>query len=499
MQGSALFESRPVYKPSVVSIKDALDLPAFNAMYQANALTTSANHCNDEVTKQMFMHNVVNNVIVCGGSKPVELDFFEKAFGVNTRSVDTKEVWNIYDTEADYNIYFEAEAAGATPGAAFNATLLRANHAKGGKYSYPEAGFSILDKENNVWYSVELVNKNADYGHVVTLKPQTNVIGSVKKYKKYLVFPARFVGGFSCPLPTNAMPTVGYMQKVNPFRLRRDWHVKIDLLRGYTDKLRWTIIFDKDGKEIDAWDAYEADKARQDLQLARNILGFFATPITNADLINGTNVTMVDDVHTGFYGYLPSVKNGGGNVLDYDPSMGYNLQSDLEPFILSQEALKQSTTYTIRHGKAFKARMIDSANRMVRINGLGANVFPAFQRNGGALQKMEFDSYEYLGFKLIFQEWGALSDSRLLGGQYFENMAIATPIDGVKDRQGNTIPTIESFQYGMNGQTGDYYENMVDFRNTTLCEELKGSVMQSVMMVTHCPHKHILFNPIQTC
>lgn len=503
MLGS-LFNPRPVYRPDVISIQDALDLPNFNAMYQANpeSAQNTSKYCDNEILREAFERAVVNEMINCSGSQKVDLNFFENAFGWTERDVEAKEVWNMYDTDEDYNIFFEAAATATGAGLVFTVTLARANHSGNGKYSWPAKGMSIVDKENNIWYSIEDKNDDNDFGHVLTLQPFVgSVVGSVSKYKKYLVFPARFVGGYSCPLPMNAMPTVGYMQKVNPFRLRRDWWVKIDLLRGYTKILRWAILWDQNGKEIDAWDTYQAQKAREDLQLARNILAFLATPIDNADLINGTGVTMVDDVHTGFYGYLPSIKYGGGNVLDYDPSIGYDLGVDLEPFILQQDALKQSMSYSVRHGKSFKASLIDNANKMVYREKLGVDMFPAFQRNGGTLKKLEIDGYEWLGFKLAFSEWGALNDSRLLGGQYFDNMAIFSPLDGVTDRTGAAIPSIEFYQYGGPGRrhTGDYYENMVDFRDTTLCEELKGSVMQSVMMAVHCPHKHILLNPILGC
>lgn len=482
------------------TLTEALDLPNFNAMYQANSASSSAQNCKDEVLAEMFQKKVLNEMIRCGGAK-TDIGFFETAFGWTERGVDAKEVWNHYDCDADYNVFFAETATPTGAGLDFVATLHRSSHSPDGKYSYPAKGFSLLDVDNNVWWHIEDKNTDNDFAHVVTLRPQQSTSASgVKKYKKFLVVPARFVGGYSCPMPTNKMPTWGYMQKVNPFRLRRDWHVKVDILRGYKDVLRWAILWDSEGNKVDAWDTYQAQEARLDLQLARNILAFLGTPTTNTDIINGTGATVVDDIHTGFYGYLPTLKFGGGNVLDFDPAIGYDLDADLEPFILSQDALKKSSTFNVRHGKAFLARLINRANKMVKAEGLGIDAYPAFTRSGeGALKKLGIKSYEWLGFMLNFEEWGALSDSRLLGSQYMSNMAIMTPVDGVTTSGGVPANGIEFYQYGLGKETGDYWEEMVDFRKVTLCDELKGSVAQSVMMKVHCPGNHILLNPTIGC
>lgn len=500
--GSALFSPHPVCSHNQpVSLKEALDLPNFNAMYQANSETTSANGCGDEVRKEMFMKAIANEMIRCGGAA-VDLDFFEQAYGFNERAVDAKQVWNHYDCEIDYNIHFAQTANPASAGADFVATVHRANHSPDGKHSYPAKGFSIVDVDNNVWWQIENVNTDVDFGHVLTLRPQSGVsTAGVKKYKKYLVSPARFVPGYSCPMPTNKMPTVGYMQPVNPFRIRRDWHTKIDVDRGYLDILRWGLLFNSKGEQVDAWDTYQAQEARLDLQFARNIIAFLGTPITNSAIINGVGATVVDDVHTGFYGYLPTLKYGGGSVVDFDPRVGFDLDADFEPFILSQDALKKTMVWNVRHGKAFLLRLVNRSNKMVRNEGLGADVFPAYERNGEILKKLAIKGYEWAGASIMFEEWGALSDSRLLGSQYMSNLAIMTPVDGITGPGGTRVPAIEFYQYGGKGRkyTGDFEEYLIDFRKVSGCDEIKGSVVRSVMMKVHCPGNHILLNPIIQC
>jgi hypothetical protein len=37
---------------------------------------------------------------------------------------------------------------------------------------------------------------------------------------------------------------------------------------------------------------------------------------------------------------LPQMRYGGGQVIDFDPAVGFDLESDLQPFMLTQDALK---------------------------------------------------------------------------------------------------------------------------------------------------------------
>lgn len=492
---SSLIVPNPISATQCTTIKDCLDLPAFNALHEAQVSTSSAKYCKDPLLGTAFIKAVAHDFIKVGG-KNIDINFFMDAFGYTPMSVDTKEVYNRYVNDIDHNIYFETPVVASAADTAFNVKVLKANHAGNGKYSYPEKYYSILDKENNIWYSIEDKNTSVDYGHVLTIKPMdATVTGSVVLGKKYLVFPARFVGDFSQPQDTNDAMTMGYAQKVNAFRLRKDWCVKIGLLRGYKDKLRFVIMWDNQGNKITGWDTFEAQKSREALQLALNITAFLATPITSAGLINGAGATNVDDVHTGFYGYLPTLKNGGGVQVDFDAGFGLDLDADLEPFLLQQDALKQTMRFMARHGKSFKASLINRTNQMVRNSDSSQTISP-YTRSGEKLTKLEWSAYEYLGFNVDFSEWGVLNDSRLLGSSYFDNLCTWSPMDGIVD--GNTgaeMPAVEFYQYGNNGWTGEYYETQNDNRNITREESINGFCTQSIMMATHAPGKHLVMNP----
>lgn len=504
--GQSLFFNRPLTKPHSISTTDALTYPMFKAMYMLGAGTDpsypfSYDYCKNEVERQAFRHKLLDGVIRCGNSQPTELNFFENAFGMNEQMVDAKNVWRMYTTDDDYNVMFTNNVTAGGADTAFTATLLPTFHDKAGTRSFPAKSWSILDAETSTWYSIEDKDETVTNAHSLTLKPlNATVIGSVKKNKKYLVFPVRFVKGSSCPYPTNEMPTTPWMSKIAPFRIRRDWSVDIDLERGYEDQLQWTTIFDAGGQEVDAWTTFEAEKTRKAIQLALNLLAFTANPITSTGIINGVGTTVVDDVHTGFLGYLPSIKYGGGNVLDYDPSEGLNFAMDFEPFFEQQSALKRSKNFVMMGGQRFINRFTKSANDMVRLEGLGTEIFPAFQKNGETLKKLAITGYEWGAFKIVTKVWDALNDERLIGGNpYFHDVATLSPTDGVQTTNGQQVNSIEFFQYGRNGETGGFWEEVVDRRKVDLCEQIKGSMARSVMMGFNCPNQHALFQPIKRC
>lgn len=488
-----LFSAKPLSgNTKFATVKDVMDLPAFNAMY---AVEEAGVNCKDPLLGLAFQKQIVHDAIRAGG-KNIDLNFFFDMFGQKTINIETTRIFNRYLTDLDHNIYIEATAKGTAAGGAFTATILRENHSGNGKYSYPAKYYSLLDKDNGVWYSIEDVDTTTDYAHVMTLKPfDGTVTGELKPNTKYMVIPARFIGGDSTPHDTNAAVSAGYAQEVRPFRIRRDWAIKVRMLRGYADKLRFTLMWDTNGNKVDAWDAYEAQKAREDLRMALNVIAFIGTPITNADLISGAGATSVDDTHTGFNGLLPSLEFGGGKVVDFDPAVGFDLDSNLEPFILQQDTLKKTSRFLVRHGKSFKAGLNRRANRMVKYEGLGLNEWPAFQRNGEKITKLETSAYEYLGYIWDFSEWGALNDTRFIGTKKFDNMGIALALDGITDANtGAALPALEFYKYGAK-ETGDYEEYTTDQRSITRTEEINGWCADTIMMALHCPGEHLMFNP----
>lgn len=497
---SLSFVSRaPQFRTKIATVKDVLNLEAFNAMEEADSNSCSANSCNNAALGTAFIKNVVRQIKA--GGKPIETNFFMDAFGYTPRAVKSKTIYNRYMNDLDYNVLAAAPATGASAGAKTWFTLLRAQHSGDGTKSYPATGYTLVDKDNNIIYQVTDVDTTTDYAHRVELCPwDEDVTVSIKAGVKYFVSPARPVPGYSTSSPTNDIQTIGYVQELKPFRFRKDWRVTLDLMRGYEDIFRFQIKFDYTGKPYDAWDAYEAVRSREALQLNMNAVSMFCSPITNPLLLSGLDV-VTDSVHTGYYGLIPTLQSSA-QIIDFDPSVGFNLKSDLEPFILYQDSLKRCNRFSVKHGKAFKAGLIDSANQMIKNDGQTLYNFDMYKRLGeGAIEKYGIDSYNHKGlnFMLNFMEWSALSDSRLIGSDKLNNMGIFIAEDGTVDLEtGSPVAPIEFFQYGMT-ETGDYIESIINEWKIDGREAISGNHAQSICMAVHSPEMHLIANPIIKC
>ncbi len=497
---SLSFVSRaPQFRTKIATVKDVLNLEAFNAMEEADSNSCSANSCNNAALGTAFIKNVVRQIKA--GGKPIETNFFMDAFGYTPRAVKSKTIYNRYMNDLDYNILAAAPATGASAGAKTWFTLLRAQHSGDGTKSYPATGYTLVDKDNNIIYQITDVDTTTDYAHRVEICPwDEDVTVSIKAGVKYFVSPARPVPGYSTKSPTNDIQTIGYVQELKPFRFRKDWRVTLDLMRGYEDIFRFQIKFDYTGKPYDAWDAYEAVRSREALQLNMNAVSMFCSPITNPLLLSGLDV-VTDSVHTGYYGLIPTLQSSA-QIIDFDPSVGFNLKSDLEPFILYQDSLKRCNRFSVKHGKAFKAGLIDSANQMIKNDGQTLYNFDMYKRLGeGAIEKYGIDSYNHKGlnFMLNFMEWSALSDSRLIGSDKLNNMGIFIAEDGTVDLEtGSPVAPIEFFQYGMT-ETGDYIESIINEWKIDGTEAISGNHAQSICMAVHSPEMHLIANPIIKC
>lgn len=497
---SLSFVSRaPQFRTKIATVKDVLNLEAFNAMEEADSNSCSANSCNNAALGTSFIKNVVRQIKA--GGKPIETNFFMDAFGYTPRAVKSKTIYNRYMNDLDYNILAAAPATGASAGAKTWFTLLRAQHSGDGTKSYPATGYTLVDKDNNIIYQITDVDTTTDYAHRVEICPwDEDVTVSIKAGVKYFVSPARPVPGYSTKSPTNDIQTIGYVQELKPFRFRKDWRVTLDLMRGYENIFRFQVKFDYQGKPYDAWDAYEAVRSREALQLNMNAVSMFCSPITNPLLLSGLDV-VTDSVHTGYYGLIPTLQSSA-QIIDFDPSVGFNLKSDLEPFILYQDSLKRCNRFSVKHGKAFKAGLIDSANQMIKNDGQTLYNFDMYKRLGeGAIEKYGIDSYNHKGlnFMLNFMEWSALSDSRLIGSDKLNNMGIFIAEDGTVDLEtGSPVAPIEFFQYGMT-ETGDYIESIINEWKIDGTEAISGNHAQSICMAVHSPEMHLIANPIIKC
>lgn len=493
----------PQFRTKIATVRDVLNIEAFNAMYESDPATSSSQYCGRTDVGTSFIKNVVREIKA--GGAPIDINFFMEAFGTSYKSpqtTDSKVIYNRYMTDLDYNVLAAAPAVGASAGARTWFTLLREQHSGGGTKSYPTTGYIMVDKDNNIMYQITDMDTSTDYAHRVEIAPwDEDVTVNIKTGVKYFVSPSRPVSGYSTPSPTNDLQTIGYVQKLNPFRFRKDWSVTLDLMRGYEDIFRFMTKFDYEGKPYDAWDAYEAVRSREALQINMNAVSMFCSPITNPILLSGAYGVVTDGIHTGYYGLIPTLQSSA-QVIDFDPSVGFDLQTDLEPFVLYQDSLKRCNRFSVKHGKAFKAGLVNSLNRMIKVDGQTLYNFDMYKRLGeGAVEKYGIDSYRLasLNFTLNFMELSALSDSRFLGSEKLNNMGIFIAEDGTVDlKTGAKVAPVEFFQYGMT-ETGDYLESIINHFKIDGTEKISGNHVQSVTMAVHSPEMHLIANPVLTC
>lgn len=501
MSDVQLFSNKPKFCQKPLTTTDTLALPVINMMIEANPDTSSQARCGDPNLGTLVVKNLYRKNIRCGGT-PIDINFMMHMFpNMSDKSmVDTKTWYNHYICDIDMNIQVASPVTAPGPGQPVTFQLLRGNHGGSGTESYPAAGFTMVDKENNILLEITKVDTTVPYAHTVTVVPYDQTVTvSLKANKAYLISPARIVGGCNCPIVTNSLSNIGYSQKVQPFRVRRDYRICIDLLTGYPDRFQFAITYDMNGNPVDSWMIKEQQDMRDGIQAALNILAFMGTPVTNQNLISGTGA-VIDVNHPGFYGLYPSLKYGGGNVYGIPRDYGFDWETDGEAIFLFQDSRKRTKKFTGLVGQEFLFNMDDRSNKLVRRTDVGAVTWEAYQRlemdadRTGGMAKLGVDSYSYRGFGINLKKMDSWSDYRYIGNDKFNSMAIFMPEDGTSEN-GRPLNPLEFYTYGNGQWTGQYEEHYTDHRNIDGCNDISGWAAESMAMATHCPEQWILVEP----
>lgn len=497
----ALFANKPMCGTQITSVGDALDkLKAFDALYAVHQAEANPELCGNADDTAMWRKLVHDGVINCAG-EPMELDFFETIFGGKTEVIDAKKIYFRYNCDIDLNIYAQDNVVGSGPGIATTMQLLKANHTGDGKYSYPVEGYSFYIYEDQQWVRITAVDKTNPYAHTFTVVPyKKNYTVNIRKNKKIMVLPVQLVSGLSCPKPSSTWQSIGYTNHVKPFRIRKDWELPIDLMRGYEEILQFAIMFDENGKEYDCYEAFEKTQARRDMKWAKNLIFFLGQEIDNPSLL-GTGNNLVTADYSGFDGYIPTMFNGGGTVVDVDPAIGFDWDADFEPIIIRNDSLKRTTEFVVLHAKPFWLSLVRNANNKFK-EGSGSCTFETFKRSGmnqEDIRRLGVRSYEWANFSLHFKEVSAMSDTRGIGNYNFPQMANFIPGNGLRDSKGREIPAIQFFTPQGCGATGMLEEKNRDHRVIDGCDKIAGYMAETIMSAIHCPHQHILVNPVFSC
>lgn len=493
----AIFTDTPQSGSQYFSVGDAIGkLVAFNAVYEAQKGTSSSNNCQNPDDAAAWRKLVYEGVINCGGEQ-MELDFFEKIFGGKTEFVDAKKIHFRYNCDLDKNI-ISAEDKTGTAGAVLTFQLHKSKHSGNGKYSMPAANEQLYIYEDRQMVKITAVDKSVDFAHTVSIQAFNPAYAcKVRKDRKILIIPTRLVGGLDSHQPSTQYQSPGYTVAIRPFRIRKDWDMPIDLTKGYEDILQWAIMFDDAGREVDCWEAYEKTKTRSDMKWAKNLLFFLGQRITNSGLIGTPGNGLTVD-YSGFDGYFNTMHFGGGTVMDFDVNVGYDMESDFGAIILRNDALKRTNEFVVLHGKPFKLGLIRNAGEIFKQNS-GACTFESFKRMGGDsadIKKLGVDSWEFAGFTTHFKEISALSDTRGMGNYEFPHIGMFLPGNGLKDSKGKDVPAMQFFTPRGCAETGQLEEYDWDNRKINGVETLGGYLAETIWTITHCPHQHILANPV---
>jgi hypothetical protein len=501
-----LLSKTPRCNNKLVTVGDVLDkLTAFNALFESGESGSVTACSNTEAEKANWRKEIRENVINCSG-RPTELDFFEKIFGSpKPQNIGASELFIKYNCDKDYNIYAATAVTGGAPGAATSFTLLKSMHGGNGKYSNVAENGSLYIYEDRQWVRVTDVDKTTDYAHVVTVVPYTGTYTvNIRGGKKMMFTPVRMVDGYHCAIPSSTWDAPGYISSVKPISYRKDWELPIDLLKAHQEIFQFALIFDKDGNQKDAFVPYEQEKAREEMKLFKNLFAFIGTKMTNTALVGSSGVVLKTGKYSGFDGYLPTMRYGGGTVYDYDPALGFSLDADFMPIILRQDALKRSKAFTIIHGLNFMAGA-QRNNAEIFKAAAGQNNLSIYGQKVGMTEmevvKLGISAYQWLGYSVGFKMMDALTDSRMLGNDDMPDTAMMIPMDGLRDSKGNSVPAIEFFNPQGASEDGSFWESgVIDHRRLeNRCNKLSGWMTEDLMMAVHCPQLHVLLNPKRAC
>lgn len=496
-----VFDTNPMSGRQFANIGEALDgLKAFNALYAVKQCDKDTSLCGNPDDTAMWRKLIWDGVINAGG-EPMEIDFFEKIFGGRTTPIDAKKIYFRYNTDMDMNVIAADGVTGTGAGDPATFLLSKVNHSGGGKFSPVAENWSLYIYEDDQWVTISDVDKSTNYGHLVEVTPvNKDYTVNIRRGKKMMVLPVRFVGGVSVSQPAANFQSLGYTTHINPFRIRTDWELPIDINRGYEEILQWAVTFDENGQEVDAWEPYLKTDRRRAMKWAKNLIFFIGQKITNEALIvddfNDYNIT---SDYSGFDGYLSSLKHGGATQIDFNVGTGFDFEADLDPVILRNDALKRTNEFIMLHPKAVYMGITRNFYEKAK-NNAGSCTFETFKRMGGTaedIQKLGVRSWSWANFSVHMKEISALSDTRGLGNYKFPYQPYFIPGNGLRDSKGREVPAIQFFVHQGQSASGMLEEFDVDLRKTESQKDaLKGYLAESVMMVCHCMHQHMWGNPV---
>lgn len=488
---TGFYYNDPVATNQLVSVRDVLDqVPAFNLMYELSE-NGSANNCLDENLRAQWRDAVRDGVILSYG-KPIEVDFFRQIAGGVEKPVEATSLYIKSMQDVNMNVYAAADVVGGAPGAAATFTIARGDHEGNGKYSLPTAGGGLYNFYTGQMLYVVSVDTTVDYAHTVTVRPhKQNDTVVIKAGKPLLVSNARIIPGSTMTTPAGPVQWMsnGYIAKVQPFHVRDDWDVAMELDKAYKQVVQLMIIFDKNGNPAPAYDFIARQNSRWNLRDKMNQLFFVGQKVTNTDML----ANAVDSKFPGFEGYDNVLKYGGGTLYGYSLPAGFSLRNDLSSIMLRQDARKRSAEYIGLDGFAFRLGMQNRGD--IDFNQVsGSCTFETFTRGGmdkDMITKLGIKSYTYSNISIHFKGFDSLTDQRYLGHGDFPNTCYLMPSVNVRDTNGEEVPPVEFYR----PKGWNYFETAIDMREVNKTDKWTGYCEDVFMATTHDPSNHIKIYP----
>lgn len=445
--------------------------------------------------------------VVWVGGQPSELNFFQDLWGTGVpKEIGASDLYISYNSAINYNIFAENSATGTTgtvTGAYFGST-------SNGTYSGAYAQFQIatsqyMDNGNasNIfvgdeifiygdarWVKVIKVDTTTPYAYQVYVAPKDgNYTINIPAKQAMLPVHVQETSGYfddSVNQYHTEWETPGYVKRVQPLMEKRDYATPRNLGRAWQDVYTFPLIFDTNtGQTLDSFDLKASQGAREDMVIAENLKFFTGEPVTNPSLL-AANYTQQ---YNGFEGYMNELWYGGGQVDQFDPSLGWDLDTDWKQLVLQTDSLKLAKEYLMMCSVAFKFSMESRAQDMF-LNNSGSLSFETFKR--GALSaldstqitRMGINSINWGGFSLFVKVAGAWSDSRWIGpyGSLFANMAILMPGYGQVDSNGMATPPVEFWRPTGTTQMAGWNEILRDMWKIDNSDQWKGSITNTLMM-----------------
>lgn len=472
-----------------------LDMPQFMAE-MGLSLNLATQALKTPAAADAFIKNILYNDIYVGG-RLSDINFMTRIAGGSATRVKTKEISNRYLTKKSNVVFFTSTRVDTTNAGFIWGTLAPSSHMANGTLSAPFVGCQLTNKSTQQNLVVVDENKSTNWAHEICVAVQdiyntTITQATLQANQGYFVSRAAYVGGVSTEVLANDIPDVGWMQLVRFATRRRDWKVAIDVLSGWKDDLRFSLMPTSDGRLVWSWLLYQQEEARYQLRLVHSKDLLQSTPISNPSLINNNNnipnpvfpkLPNIDNLRTGYYGLEPSIRYGGGLVYPYPKSTGFDFDRDGERIFARQNALMQTTGWLFIAGQMARYALDRSATKLISQQGVGSLLQDIYKKGASSsleymdtgadakptwtaeLSKWSIDGYKYHGQEINIKTLNALSDVTQIGSDELSHRVYCMPLDGVKHMTtGAPMNPIEILQFGDNGYSGDFQEYFVDLR-----------------------------------